>query len=289
MRSRVLLAGALLLGACQADGPADATSDLATMLAGAEPGAVIELPGGTHAGPLTITRPVTIIGNGGTVSSASPDEPAISIVDTAEVTIRDLTVEGGYSGIEVRRATGVELDEITVTGSAWHGIFVHDGQVAINECHISGLTAEFPQGVEIINSDGRPPSLVQGCRIEGPVVEGVVSHVSRVTFRDNEVTGSTLRGIAVTEMSAGLIEGNTVTDATGSAYFCGDMSRCSVVDNVALRVASENVGFKSTNGHALVVHFYSQAFIDDLRVAELEGEGIIVMLDSEVVPVPVYP
>ena len=133
------------------------------------------------------------------------------------------------------------------------------------------------------------PRLIDGCIIDGPVIEGIVIHVSRATIIGNEVRGSTERGIAVTEMSAGRIEGNRVFDSIGSAFYCGDMSRCSVVDNVADQVASAGIGFRSTDGHGLVIHFHSIAFVDELRVTDVTGDDIVVMLDSNLSPVSVYP
>ena len=161
--------------------------------------------------------------------------------------------------------------------------------MTITDCVISDLKADYPQGVEIINSDARPPSLVEGCVIYGPVVEGLVSHISHVTFRNNRVTGSTERGIAVTEMSDGRMEGNRVSDAVGAAFYCGDMSHCSVVDNLVDGVASEGVGFRSSEGHGLVVYFHSQAFVEGLEVAGAAGEDVLVMLGSELVSESLYP
>ncbi len=284
---RLWVAVAIVASACGAG--SEPVAGLADLVADASPGDRIEVPAGTHAGPIVIDKAIALVGLGGVVIVAPHDTPAITIVGTSDVLVSDLTVEGGESGVWVDGSVGVTLDRVTVRGAEWHGIYAQDAQITVRDCVIGDLRAPHPQGVEIINSDSRPASLVEGCRIEGPVVEGVVSHVAHVTFRDNEVVGSTLRGIAVTEMSDGRIEGNRVLDATGSAYFCGDMSRCSVVDNVAQGVASENAGFRSSDGHGLVVHFHSQAFVDKLMVGGLEGEGLVVMIDSGLSPTSLYP
>lgn len=285
----LLVVCVMATAACSGTSSGRTNPDLADLIASAEPGARIEVAAGRHAGPIVIDKPITLVGQNGAVIVGSSDQPGISIVDTTAVMLVNLTAAGGDSGILVTRSTGVVLDRITVQNALWHGILAQDSEVKITGCRISDLRAPYPQGVEIVNSDGRPPSLVEGCTIEGPIIEGIVTHVSRATIIDNEVRGSTERGIAITEMSAGRIEGNRVLDAIGSAFYCGDMSRCSVVDNVADRVASADVGFRSTDGHGLVIHFHSIAFVDDLRVTDVTGDDIVVMLDSNLSPVSVYP
>ncbi len=280
---------ALVIGACDTAAPATGRIDLAATIEAAEPGGRVDLPAGIYEGPLVIDKPLTLVGETGTVITSPFGAPVIYILDVDGVELSNLIIEGGDSGVSVRRSTGVVLDRLTILGARWHGIFAHDAEITVRDCHVAGLTEQLAQGVEIINSDGRRPSLVEGCLIEGPVYEGVVSHVSHVTFRNNEVRGSTERGVVVTEMSAGRIEGNRVFDAIGNAYYCGDMSICSVVDNLAQHVSSAGVGFLSTDGHGLVVHFHSRAFVEDLRVGDIEGDGLLVMLESELSPVSLYP
>lgn len=280
---------ALVLTSCGGASGSEPSQALAQLIEAAEPGAIIEVAAGSHAGPLVIDKPLTLVGTENSVIVGAADEPAITVTGVSGVDLSTLTIDGGKSGVVVRDATEVLLDSLTIRNAQWHGILVQDGSVTITDCVISDLKADYPQGVEIINSDARPPSLVEGCVIYGPVVEGLVSHISHVTFRNNQVTGSTQRGIAVTEMSDGRMEGNRVYDAVGTAFYCGDMSHCSVVDNLADGVVSEGVSFRSSEGHGLVVHFHSQAFVEGLDVSHAMGEDVLVMLGSELVSESVYP
>ena len=262
--------------------------DLAAAIAAAEPGAVLELARERYSGPIVIDKSLTLIGVEGAVIEAPDDVPGITVLDTSEVTLRGLRIEGGSSGILVRRSLAVVIDEVTVEAALWHGILAQDSEVAISQCLITGLRAPTPQGIEIINSDRRPPSLVRGCRIEGPVFEGVVAHVSHVTFEDNEVVGSTERGIIITEMSDGRMEGNRVVDAQGSAYFCGDMSNCSIVNNVVDGIAPGQE-HRSAQGHGVVVHYHSSAYVDGLDASGVQGELVLLMLGSALLDKPPYP
>ena len=85
------------------------------------------------------------------------------------------------------------------------------------------------------------------------------------------------------------MEGNTVRDAVGSAYFCGDMSQCSVVDNQANGVADAQDGWKSSAGHGLVVHFHSQAFVQGSEFTDVAGEEVLLMIDSGLLAEPIEP
>lgn len=270
---------ALLLAACSNGVAIEPGTDLSVALSSAEPGAVLELAPGRHQGPITIDKPLTLIGADGAILEAPDDGPVVTIEDATGVTLRDLYVAGGQTGILVRRAEDVRLEGVTVEQSLWHGILVQDSEIHVTQCHISGLRAETPQGIEIINSDGRPASTVKDCTVEGPVFEGIVAHVSHVTFEDNLVIGATERGIVITEMSDGSMERNQVIDSRGSAYFCGDMSNCSVVDNRAEGISAGR-GHASARGHGVVVHYHSHAFVVGLDGLDVSGEQLVLMLGS---------
>lgn len=283
-----LIATALVLAACGAP-RVEPGQDLNAAIAAADPGDRIVLAAGRHAGPIIIDKPLTLIGREGAIVHGPDDTAVILVTGTSGVTIRGVAVEGGYTGIDVRDGDDIALDRVSITGAVWHGIFVHDAEVAITDCMVSQMRGPSPQGIEIINSDSREESLVEGCHIEGPVVEGIVSHVSHVRIRDNTVTGSTLRGIAVTEMSFGAVEGNQVSDALGTAYYCGDGAMCSIVGNSAERIGADGTGISGNRGHAVLVQYHAMAFVEDIEASGLSGDQLFVMLESLLVDYAPYP
>jgi nitrous oxidase accessory protein NosD len=274
------VAGLLVLagGTGTAGQPVDA--DLAAAVERAPAGAVLRVAPGTHAGPIRIERPLRLVFEPGAVISAPDDAIGIEIVETAGVTIAGASVTGGKHGIVVRHSTRIRLDDVTATGASYHGIFAQNSELVVSGCRVAQLRSPLAQGVEIINSDGRPPSTVRGCRVDGPAFEGIVSHVSRVTFSDNVVTGTSERGISITEMSQGRALRNRVRDAAGTAYWCGDMSNCTLIDNRATTVAVSTPGFKSSGGHGLVVQFHSHAAVEDLHATDSAGRAVLVMSGS---------
>jgi nitrous oxidase accessory protein NosD len=284
----VVVVGAMLLAGCTSPGVSPG-QDISAVIAAADPGDRIVLGAGTHRGPIVIDKPLTLMGRRGAVVTGPEDQPVILITTTEDVTIRNLTVEGGYSGIDIRDAVDVLIDGVTVTGALWHGIFAHDVQVTILDCAISGLTGPLAQGIEIINSDSHEESVVQGCTIEGPMIEGIVSHVSHVRVLDNVVTGTNGRAISVTEMSAGTVERNHVYDVTGAAYYCGDMSMCTIVGNSAAGVEPDESGTTGGQGHAVLIQYHSMAFVEDTETVQISGEQLLVMLESFLVDHAPYP
>lgn len=186
--------------------------------------------------------------------------------------LEGLHVTGGESGISVDGARGVTISDTTVEGATWHGIEVVAGTADVTSCQIHGLVHHLAQGIEFRNSNGMGRSRVEGCTIEGGQ-EGIVSHVSRVEIIDNVVQGTTMRGIAVTEMSEGLVEGNRVSDAMGTGLFCGDMSHCEIRRNEVRAIAADPAGIRSRSGQSLVAWYYSTIRVADNDFASRTAEG----------------
>lgn len=237
-------------------------------LALAPEGSVVRLLPGVHP-PLRIERSIALEGTPGAVVTG----PVTILAD--DVVAADLTIRGGDNGVLVREADGVVLDRVSVERVALHGIEVVDGSALVRDCSVTGAVGPYVQGVEVRNANGRPRTVVQGCAVRGGM-EGLVSHVSRVEFLDNVVTGTTMRGLTVTEMSEGLMEGNTVRDAEGIAYFCGDMSHCEIRRNTARGIVDDGSRVKSRAGYGAVAWYYSTMRLtdNDFRVASPEPVGL---------------
>ena len=62
-------------------------------------------------------------------------------------------------------------------------------------------------------------------------MEGIVTPFRACLVRDNRVSGTSLRGITLTEMSMADVQENDVVDALGVGIFCGDYSMCRIEEN----------------------------------------------------------
>lgn len=109
---------------------------LAEAIAGAKPGDVLILRDGTHAGPVVIDRPLTIIGPDTAVVDGEGQGTVITI-DAADVTLKGFTVTGSGSrnedldaGVKILKGADRARIEGLVLADNMHGIDVHGGRAA---------------------------------------------------------------------------------------------------------------------------------------------------------------
>ncbi|HJR45071.1 MAG TPA: right-handed parallel beta-helix repeat-containing protein [Actinomycetota bacterium] len=246
-----------------------AGSDLQEALDGVEPGATVVLGPGIHAGGVRIDKAVSLEGRPGARIEAPSSVPAVLMVVADGTSIKGLTVEGGSTGVVVREAERVTVRDVDITGADLHGVEVIDASARLSDVRVEGLRHPMAQGIEVRNSDGRPDSVVENSVVVGGQ-EGIVSHVSEVIVRNNDVTKTTMRGITITEMSDGLVDSNRVANAAGAGLYCGDMSRCDFAGNRVEGVKATSGG-RSTQGWGLVVTYHAVASSDGDRLDGASG------------------
>lgn len=222
----------------------------------------VRLEAGVHQGPLVLDRAQKLVGEPGAIVRGG-------IVITADdVTVRDVTVLAEENGIEIDDAKNVLLDGVEVSGATLDGINVRRSSVTIRDCLVHSPRDEWAQGIDISFSIHRSPSLVEGCLIVGGL-EGIVSHSAMVEFRENRVRDTTLRGIAITEMSMGSARDNDVRDALGVGMYCGDYSHCLFERNV---VSGTRPDLESSNGtrmgYGILATFGAQATLHENELTE---------------------
>ena len=222
----------------------------------------IHLAAGVHEGPLVLDHPQRLVGGPGTVVRGG------IIVTSDDVHVRDVTIFGGEHGIEVRDSESVEVRRVRIGGATLDGISARRSSVKISDCRIDSPRIAGAQGIDISFAPTLPPSKVERCRVRGGS-EGIVSHFATVVIRDNDVSGTSLRGIAVTEMSMGEVDDNRVRDAVGVAIFCGDYSHCTITDNAVTGTMPDPSGNPTRNGFGILSYFGSVAKVggNDTNVA----------------------
>jgi prepilin signal peptidase PulO-like enzyme (type II secretory pathway) len=222
----------------------------------------IHLAAGVHEGPLVLDHPQRLVGEAGTVVRGG------IVVTSDDVHVRDVTIFGGEYGIEVRDSESVEVRHVRIGGATLDGISARRSSVKISDCRIDSPRVEGAQGIDISFAPTLPPSKVERCRVRGGS-EGIVSHFATVVIRDNDISGTSLRGIAVTEMSMGEVDDNRVRDAVGVAIFCGDYSHCTITDNALTGTTPDPSGNPTRNGFGILSYFGSVAKVggNDTNVA----------------------
>jgi hypothetical protein len=220
----------------------------------------VRLERGVHRGPLVLDHELRLVGENGAVVRGGIR------ITADDVTVRGVRVEGGEYGIEIQNAQRVVLDDVTVVGASLDGIHARRSSVAIRDCSIHGLRGSYAQAIDISFAFDLPPSLVEDCTIVGGL-EGIVTHFAHAEIRDNRVRATSLRAIATTEMSMGLVRRNDVRGALGVGIFCGDYSECRIEENRVAKTRPDRAsGDRSRLGYGIVAHYGARAVVSENTV-----------------------
>lgn len=229
----VLLAALLLPGLAAAEtrivAPGD---DLAAAVARAAPGDELLLAAGSHAGPLTLDRPLVLRGEPGAVLDGG-GEGSVVIVTAPDVTVRGLTIRGSGSD-RVAMDAGVVLEK-----GAKRALV--EGNTLVDNLHgvrFQGATDATARGNDVTGRSGRQADAGNGFMVwnaPGALIEdnrvrlgrdGIFVRVSKKDiFRGNRFE-KTRFAIHYMYTSDSLIEGNVSVDNTvGYAIMFSDRVR----------------------------------------------------------------
>ena len=216
----------------------------------------VHLAAGVHRGPLVLDSEQTLAGEPGAVVEGG-------ILVTADgVTVRDVTVVGGDHGIEVDGATDVLLDRVTVRGAELDGINVRRASVTIRDCAVQ-VEGEYTQGIDVSFGFDLAPSVIEGCTVTGGQ-EGIVTHFAHALVRENQVSGTSMRAITLTEMSMATVEDNEVEGVLGVGIFCGDYSMCKIEGNSVVGTRPDFASEDRTRmGYGILSHYGASATLAD--------------------------
>jgi Right handed beta helix region len=217
----------------------------------------VHLPAGVHQGPIVITSSQILDGESGTIVKGG------IIVRSDDVTVRDVAVIGGEYGIEVDRADGVLLENVSVSDAKLDGIHARRSSLTIRDCTIDSLGNPWAQGIDISFANDKHGSRVTGCTVVGGQ-EGIVTHFVMARIDHNRVSRTRLRAISMTEMSMGEIHDNEVWDALGIGIFCNDMSMCEVDDNVVVGTRPDlSSGDAARRGYGVLSSYHAEVELGD--------------------------
>jgi hypothetical protein len=211
----------------------------------------VRLEAGIHRGPLVLDHPQVLVGEPGAVVQGG------LVITSDNVTVRDLTIVGGENAVDIQESEDVRLDGVHISGAKLDGIHARLSSVTVHDCLVDA--GPNTQGIDISFAMTLPPSIVEGCMVVGGA-EGIVSHMANVDVRDNDVTGTSLRAITVTEMSMGMVDENRVRDALGVGIFCGDYSHCEIEGNFIWNTRPDYASADRTRlGFPIVAHYGAAA------------------------------
>lgn len=235
----------------------------------------VHLAAGVHEGPLVLDHAQRLVGARGAVVRGG------IVVAADNVLVSGVTVVGGENGIEVDGFRNVRLEQVRISGAVLDGIHVRASSVSIRNCAIDMAGSTYGQGIDISYTFDLPPSSVRRCTVRGGR-EGIVTHSATAMLRDNRVAGSTLRGIAMTEMSMGEVSSNEVRDALGVGILCGDHSMCEISGNRVLDTRPDAAsGDVSRMGYGILAQYRAHVELGPNDLVRSPG-GVGSFLDSRI-------
>ena len=233
----------------------------------------VHLAAGVHQGPLVITTRQVLEGERGAIVRGG------IVVQADDVTIRDVTVVGGENGIAAENVDDLKLERVAVSGATLDGIHIRGASVAIRDCSVDSVGSEYGQGIDISYGAHKSPSTVTGCTVVGGQ-EGIVTHFATAMIARNRVSRTTMRAIAMTEMSMGLIEHNEVRDALGIGILCNDSSMCHIEHNLVVgTLPDEASGNLWRLGFGVLASYNSEALLKG-NALEANPHPMRAVLDS---------
>lgn len=185
--------------------------DLQAQIEAAQEGSIIQLEKGVYEGNIVITKPIVLEGVEGTIIKSTTDDSAITIDNTSNVSIRNISIETHGTGMTIRKANDIKLSNIQME-NVDAGIKIYNTQHVLgseltiegNKQHYSkkgnGIAIYESRSIELLDNDIR--SVQDGFYIE---------HVKDITIQENTVTNSRY-GTHFMYSTEGTIRENTFTE-----------------------------------------------------------------------------
>jgi parallel beta-helix repeat protein len=258
-------------------------SMIAEALAAAPDGATIEVAPGEYAEKLVIERPVVLRGAvGDVIITGQENQPVIKIIDTHDVTIRGLIVQGGQYGILVIHSQGIVIRGNIIRNNDLVGIKVRMGSADIIGNAVLDTQPPYGKGIHITNSMDWPRSSIRGNTVTGNAMSGITTNMAMVTIVDNEVRDNGQRGIAVTEMSEAVVADNWVEANAENGIYVSDQSTAIVCNNTVTHSQLPTISDVARYGNGITVDFHSQAELHNNIIVDNANRGVAVLDSSQV-------
>jgi nitrous oxidase accessory protein len=214
-----LVAAAILCIAPLARG--DATFDLSAAIRRAEPGAMLRVPAGVHAGPIVIDRPLTLEGDDGAVIDGGGNGDVVRI-EAPDVIVRGLLIRNSGTSLDREHAGIVVLApratiDRCVIEDALFGVTMSEAPDSIlRDTRIRGKDLDIARRGDTVRLWTCPRVVIERCVIErGRDV--VLWFSSGVVLRDNHVRDNRY-GLHFMYSDDNVFEGNRLEDNSVGAF-----------------------------------------------------------------------
>ncbi len=169
-----------------------APAPLQDLIDRADPGAVLVVPPGTYQTHLTITKSLTLDGQGQVTLNGDQGTAVVDIRAASHVTLRGFTIKNGWPGILVEGSSEVALEQNIITNNGGPGIRLEDsdGQVIQNT-----ITDNEGWGIVVIHGAAQTRILtnqISRNKYVGIIVFG--ENQAQIEIAGNEITDTNSAG-----------------------------------------------------------------------------------------------
>lgn len=245
----------------------------------APPGAIIQIGAGEYTEILVIQKPLTLIGRGNVIIFGQDDRPTITVENTGSVLLDGLSIQGGEYGILVYRSRDVTIQNSNIVESRLVGIKVRQASAEIINNMITDAQSPYGRGIHITNGMEWPESNIIHNTVTGSADHGIMTNMVKVNIRANTVIGNGRAGIAITEMTHGLVANNIVDSSGENALYISDWSRVIACQN-RLMNTSPPLTEGARYGNGITIDYHSTVQLYNNWVSGNVRYGISILASS---------
>lgn len=249
----------------------------------APPWAIIRLAPGDYHESLRIAKPLALMGSGSGATriwQADDNLTTIAVLNTHDVRIQNLTVEGGLYAILVDKSHRVQISNNAVLNAWFVGIRVSEGDAAIETNQVIGTRSPYGMGIEVANTAFSPPTMIDRNTVRGHAHEGIVTHNSNAMIEQNVVEQNGLRGIAITEMSMAKVRWNQIADNADAGIFVIDYSMADLQGNHVRNVLPGPLG----TAYGIKGDYYAEITLGSNTIDLAPANRVVLMYNSTIEP-----
>ncbi len=185
----------------------------------ASPGNTVHILPGTYDENMVFDKDLTVIGESGkakdTIINGLGDIPAVSVIQQADISLQNLTIQNGKVGLSLAAGGNADVDNCILHNNIDSSIIVIQGTATIQNSIIrdNGIKGDKARGINII-----------GCTIENCGEDAVNLLSSTVAINRNIIRNNKGSGIYINGGGSANIENNLIVKNQLFGVFCSGMN-----------------------------------------------------------------
>ncbi len=247
--------------------------------------AIIRIAPGVYREAIRIGKPLMLVGSGrgATIIRLDDDNtPALAVVKTHDVAVKNLTVEGGLYGILVDSSRSVQVMSSAVLNSSFVGIRVSSSAVDIEYSEIAHVRSPYGMGIELANTVNSGDSMLRNNSVHDNPHAGIDLHNSNAMIERNSADHNGLCGIAIYEMSMAMVNSNRLSGNSECGIQVADYSMAELGNNQVLDTQPGASGVAV----GIRAQYYAQIMLRSNTIEADPGHDVVLQSEATIEPWP---